>query len=237
MSTHLNSVDLKNYISILKYLRLCLQDIKDFQDLDDFQIILKFLKSCYQDIEKLDDYIFIMDFLRSNLTNFNHIETIPDLNNDIAINDFLKSCYLGDFDSVLNYVVHNDCDPYVTDKYGRSGLLYAVLGNRIKIIEFLMRRAPGIQLIRTINGTSIFQVAITNGTLEAIKEILILLPRAFHDSRLIALKTLEYFNQSYNALLSPEELAINRGDNEIIELIQNFKSKLIKYYNDNSKIN
>ena len=66
---------------------------------------------------------------------------------------FLKACNAGDLEGVRQYVAKEHKTPFVTDEFGRTGLFYAIWGNRPTVVSYLLEIAPCIECMPSRAGS------------------------------------------------------------------------------------
>lgn len=126
--------------------------------------------------------------------------------------DFCKLCCNGQYEEVKKYVEEDYEDPYVIDKEGRTGLIYAIWHNHTKIVEYLLLAAPYIEDCPTRNNLLPKRIALGNQNPEMIALFLDTIPQTD-------------FNKALEQLLEPAA-----GHMPYIEVTQECIKKLNEIY-------
>jgi ankyrin repeat protein len=168
-------------------------------------------------------------FLSVNLSATNLTDATATPTDATPKDQFLKACLDGQQTVITNYVEVQLEDPYVVDDHGRTGLVYAIWGGHVEVVEYLMRVASGINLKTTANNTSAVQIAVSRGNPNIVRAILALPPKIFEydfiknkDYDLIKNRLLALVRGTENALLPPKEIAKQNGHKKILNLLNEF---------------
>jgi len=165
----------------------------------------------------------ISNFKRAYETKMEEVREVPA---PIASTTaFLGRCAVGDTESVKKYVEENLDDPYVTDLEKNTAVIYAIKGQQAEMVCYLVKVAPGIQLLPNVHGTTALQVGVASENPRIVEALLAPPPETFPDAKLILQRTVSQLQESYNMLPSPEAIAVRSKQQEIIKLITMFKQE------------